>query len=170
VNNKERILQFIEFKDIKKSSFLEETTIKRGFLDSDKLNQAISDENLTKIIVTYPDVSLEWILTGKGEMLRSNVTDPLPTPIYNEKEKPNDGMLELLKEQLKEKDTIIKDLNREIGVMTADNATLKKRISEVIKHRDRAMAILESSELPNHYKLQLLTHLEGADRLLMGHL
>ena len=143
----------------------------------------ISQEKLAKELGVTLKTVQNWesggnIPNSKKDFIR-NITQSLSAanvqpsaPICKEKDPENvmDGMLNLLKEQLKEKDAIIKDLNREIGAMTADNATLKKRINEVSKHRDRAMAILESSELPNHNKSQLLIHLEGAERLLTEHL
>lgn len=66
---KERILEYLNFKGIKVSSFLVETEIKRGFLDSDKLKSSVSDIFLTKIIAKYPDLNLIWLLTGKGPMI-----------------------------------------------------------------------------------------------------
>lgn len=70
---KERLLQYLEAKEISTSSFLKETGIKRGFLDTDKLKASVSDIFLTIIIAKYTDLNLEWIITGKGEMLKSNV-------------------------------------------------------------------------------------------------
>ncbi len=67
---KERILQFIEYKHISRTLFFEKTGIKRGFLDSDKLNQAVSDDHFAKIIANFSDISMEWLITGKGNMLK----------------------------------------------------------------------------------------------------
>lgn len=73
---KRRILDLIEFKKITIQKFFELTGIKRGFLDSDKLNQAVSDKHLAMIFASFPDVNPEWLITGKGEMLRN----PAPAP------------------------------------------------------------------------------------------
>ena len=67
---KERILEILDLKGIKKSIFFQKTGIKRGFLDADKLNQSVSDENFAKIIAIFPDVSVEWLITGKGDRLK----------------------------------------------------------------------------------------------------
>lgn len=77
---KERILQYLEIKGIKKAFFFKETGIRRGFLDKDKLKQAVSDEHFTKIIAKYSDISIEWLITGGGEMLKSK-HDELPNKI-----------------------------------------------------------------------------------------
>ncbi|WP_086984879.1 S24 family peptidase [Elizabethkingia miricola] len=66
---KERIIQYIDYKGITIKEFLSITDIKRGFLDSDKLKASVSDVFITKIIANYPDINLNWLLTGKGEML-----------------------------------------------------------------------------------------------------
>jgi hypothetical protein len=73
---KERILQFIEYKQISKQKFFSQTGLKRGILDADKLKTSIPDTFVTTIIATYPDLDLTWLLTGKGKMLRQ---PPSPT-------------------------------------------------------------------------------------------
>ena len=90
---KERIIQFIGYKNISKSIFLNTTDIKRGFLDKDKLGASVSDTLLAKIIASYPEVSLEWLITGNGNMINKtkssnqNDKDSLsdankPIPLY----------------------------------------------------------------------------------------
>lgn len=69
VTTKQRILQYIENKGISTPIFFAETGLKRGFLDTDKLNGVVSDVFLAKIIATYPEINLHWLITGKGEML-----------------------------------------------------------------------------------------------------
>lgn len=67
---KRRILQFIEYKGIGITNFLKKTGIKRGFLDTDKLDSSVSDMFLAKIIAVFPELNIEWLLTGEGNMLR----------------------------------------------------------------------------------------------------
>lgn len=74
---KERILQLLEYKGCSKGNFFKKSGIKRGFLDSDKLGQAVSDSQLSKVLAVFPDVNLEWLITGDGQMLKPNVE-----PIY----------------------------------------------------------------------------------------
>jgi hypothetical protein len=71
---KERILQFVDYKQISKQKFFIETGLKRGFLDADKLNTSIPDTFIATIVAVYPEINIEWLLTGKGEML--NKTGP----------------------------------------------------------------------------------------------
>lgn len=67
---KERILQFVDYKGISKSRFYEETGMKRGFLDGDKLQTSIPDTFIATIIAKYPEINLEWLITGEGSMIR----------------------------------------------------------------------------------------------------
>lgn len=71
-NTKQRIMQYLDFKDIKIKEFLENVEIKRGFLDSDKLEATVSDVFIAKIIAKYPEINLNWLITGGGSMI-SNV-------------------------------------------------------------------------------------------------
>jgi hypothetical protein len=73
-SSKGRILEFIDYKQISIVKFLTQTGIKRGFLDTDKLNASISDVFLAKIITAYPEINIERIITGVGEMLKENNT------------------------------------------------------------------------------------------------
>jgi hypothetical protein len=114
---KEKILQFIEYNGIKKRDFLEKTGIKRGFLDKDKLNQAVSDEHFAKIIAEFPELSLDWLITGKGAMLRDTnarvaAAEEEPPPVARAQ-----GPTEreaLLMELLEKRDKEITSLNRRI--------------------------------------------------------
>ena len=69
---KQRILQYIEFKGISKTIFFQSTDIKRGLLDADKMNATVSDVVLAKILAVYPDLNIEWLITGKGAMLKED--------------------------------------------------------------------------------------------------
>ncbi len=78
INTKERIIQFIDSKGISKSDFLIKTNIKRGFLDKDKMGVSVSDHFLAKIIGAFPELNIEWLITGKGEMIKNNHTNGNP--------------------------------------------------------------------------------------------
>ncbi|WP_108822033.1 S24 family peptidase [Dysgonomonas sp. Marseille-P4361] len=70
---KERILQYINTKGISVAMFLKETGIKRGFLDGDKLKGAVSDVFLAKIVASYPELNINWLITGEGDMLKYEI-------------------------------------------------------------------------------------------------
>lgn len=81
VTTKERILHYIECKNIPKSKFYNDLGIKRGLLDSDKLKASVTDVVIAKILAIYKDLNINWLLTGEGNMLRSEEPTPsLPVP------------------------------------------------------------------------------------------
>ncbi|WP_050711555.1 S24 family peptidase [Dysgonomonas sp. HGC4] len=65
---KRNILQFLDFKGISKYQFYKNTGITRGVLDSDG---GMSEDNTARFIAYYPEVSIEWLITGKGDMLKN---------------------------------------------------------------------------------------------------
>lgn len=64
-----RVLYFIENQNIKKLEFLNNTGLKRGFIDRAHAQSGTSDLNLSKIIDAYPSLSAKWLLTGEGAMI-----------------------------------------------------------------------------------------------------
>ena len=73
-STKKRILEFIESKGLSKSQFYNDLNIKRGLLDSDKLNASVNDAIIAKILATYPEISPDWLLNGKEPMIRPEET------------------------------------------------------------------------------------------------
>lgn len=66
---KERIIQFIDYKGISKNKFYIETGISNGVLDK---KSGLSMDTIEKFYSTYPEINPEWLLTGKGEMLKED--------------------------------------------------------------------------------------------------
>ena len=63
---KERILIFANTLGISKREFYNKIQVSRGTLES---RTGITEDILAKFIATYPEVSIEWLLTGEGSML-----------------------------------------------------------------------------------------------------
>jgi len=73
-----RIFQFIESQRISPKFFLEKTGLKKGFIDRSHVNSSASDIYLSKILEVFPELSAEWLLTGKGSMLKDGVSPSSP--------------------------------------------------------------------------------------------
>ncbi len=65
----ERLREYIDFKGITKYKFYQETGLSNGFLDK---NTNVGSDKCEKIIYQYPDISPEWLITGRGSMIRSD--------------------------------------------------------------------------------------------------
>jgi repressor LexA len=69
---KQRILLFAESLRISKRKFYEIIGVSRGTLES---NTGITEDIVAKFIAKYPQVDPEWLLTGKGKMLRQQLME-----------------------------------------------------------------------------------------------
>ena len=65
----ERLLYYIDYKGDTKYKFYKKTGLSNGFLDK---NRNIGSDKCEIISENYPDLSLEWLITGNGEMLKNN--------------------------------------------------------------------------------------------------
>lgn len=100
-----RIIKFIESQGIESKKFLEKTGLKKGFVDKSHINSSASDNFLSKILEVYPKLSAEWLLTGKGSMLKEDTSKPINTP-------EDMGQIALLQQEnsfLKEKITLLEE-------------------------------------------------------------
>lgn len=70
LTQKERILKFLQKRGITKNKFYTQTGIANGTLDK---KSGITGDTIVKIHTTYPDLSLDWLISGEGEMLKSSV-------------------------------------------------------------------------------------------------
>jgi len=66
---KENILKFVEYKGITKYEFYKLTGITRGVLDQ---NNGMSEGGIARFLAYFKDVNAEWLITGKGQMLKQN--------------------------------------------------------------------------------------------------
>jgi len=75
---KERVVNFIEFKGVRKEIFFDKigTTSAnfRGIAKKTPLNSTV----IENIFTEFPDLSLEWLLTGRGSMIRENLNQNVP--------------------------------------------------------------------------------------------
>lgn len=124
--SKDRILQWLDLKGIKAREFYRKTGLSNGFLNAGK---NIGDNNLRTIIEAYPELSLEWVVFGTGNM---------EINIYNlESSQPSDLEDELVKYKA--------DANDYKVAYQALNETLKD-LKEIIEYQ---------KDIMNNYKEEL---------------
>lgn len=121
---KKNILQFIDYKRISKYKFYQETGITRGVLDQ---KNGISEENIARFLAYYKDVDANWLLTGRGEMLKKSVEHDGENPRQiSVSEDMNNSTRELIA-ALKETITTQKQL---IARLSEENEQLKSKNKE----------------------------------------
>jgi hypothetical protein len=69
---KEKILQYIDYKRIKKQFFCTKTGISYANIRGKSLESEFGGEQICKILSVFDDISPDWFLLGKGEMLRNS--------------------------------------------------------------------------------------------------
>ena len=68
---KQRIMIFLEFKDMKPATFERICGLSNGTLRQMKNEPRLS--NVEKILEAFPELNKTWLLTGEGEMLNGTV-------------------------------------------------------------------------------------------------
>lgn len=69
------LLQYIDFKKISVFKFEQSIGVRSTIDKAIKSNSNLRSDILSKIIEVYTDLNPDWLLTGKGEMLRQNETN-----------------------------------------------------------------------------------------------
>jgi hypothetical protein len=132
----ERISQIIDYYEIKSvKSFACDYL---GYDSSQKINR-LKDKNtnpsyeiLNDISNKFDSINPEWLLTGKGEMLRNADTIAMLTELPPSRaQSPSEYEVLLLREQLAGKDREIRELNREVGALHHELDMCKKNIAEL---------------------------------------
>lgn len=103
---KERIKYFADKQSVTKEVFFTKIGMTSASFRGDKLERPINSDAIEKIITIYPSLNLHWLITGEGEMIKtdefSKVNEDIET--YNNYK---DLYLKQLEENTKLKDRII---------------------------------------------------------------
>ncbi len=85
MNTKEKILQYLDFKEISQGKFCRKIGVSNGFLASGK---HIGSEKLKIIRDNYVDLNMDWLIYDEGEMISSeniiNEHEPVYDRLYND--------------------------------------------------------------------------------------
>ncbi|WP_392471256.1 helix-turn-helix transcriptional regulator [Sphingobacterium cellulitidis] len=68
-NIKERVLQIAEIKGVGKEKFFETIGMTYGNFKGKSKETPLNSNAIADIFTIYPDINLEWLLTGRGEIL-----------------------------------------------------------------------------------------------------
>ena len=85
MNLKKRLKTFISKKRLKISFFESEIGLSHGYVNS--ITKNIGNDKLERIVERFPELNIEWLLLGKGSMLKSiapgsAVVNEPETPYY----------------------------------------------------------------------------------------
>ena len=68
---KQRILQFVDYKQIERKNFFGELNVATSNFRGNALYSEVGGDVIAKILSNHPKLNAEWLLTGNGEMLKS---------------------------------------------------------------------------------------------------
>lgn len=117
---KQRILKYIDFKGFEKKYFFENLSISSSNFRGESLKSEISGDVIAKILTLYSEINPEWLLTGKGKMIREDQEESNkvnePQVVYQKVsiEYELRKQIILLEENSSLKSDLIKQLNNEI--------------------------------------------------------
>lgn len=76
---KERLVEFIKYKRISQRKFQETAMISNGFVSN--IKKSIASDTIVKISNAYPELNIDWLLEGEGEMIK-HVSDKEESTFY----------------------------------------------------------------------------------------
>lgn len=107
---KERMLSYLEINKITKQKFCEITGISYGNITGKALKSEFGGEQIAEILLKFEKLNPDWLLLGKGDMLRISEEEIAAPPVDSER---------LLKEILADKDRQLAEANQLIGTLRA---------------------------------------------------
>jgi hypothetical protein len=69
MNTKERLRQFVKYKGMGRNRFEELVGISSGYISAG--SPSVGSEIIEKIVRVYPDLDIEWLVTGNGKMIKN---------------------------------------------------------------------------------------------------
>ncbi len=71
---KERLIKFLKYKSVSKRAFEIQCGLSNGYVSN--IRVSIQPDKIEQISKQYPDLNTGWLLTGEGEMLKSDTVMP----------------------------------------------------------------------------------------------
>ena len=123
---KQRLVKYLRFKSIGQNKFEAMAGIGNGYISN--LKRAPGTGHLTKILNAAPDLNERWLMTGQGEMLKTEKKEEEPRPTFDVTVD-KDTLIKLLlhanehmSEQMAELLQRIKNLEEEVRASKKDDA------------------------------------------------
>ena len=84
---KERLIEFLEQKEISQSKFEKLVGLSNGFVNN--IGDSIRTRSMLKITLVYPELNTSWLLTGQGDMLNPELVSASDLSIRKPKTQSN---------------------------------------------------------------------------------
>ena len=136
---KQRILFFVEKLGISKRDFYAKIGVSRGTLES---KTGITEDVITKFYTAYPNINIEWLMTGNGDMYLE--TNNFATMQEKEQKIDENNVSAELSQSANDQQLIAKLLEQaeEIG-------RLKERIAQLEREKGKDVSAAQTSGTAN---------------------
>ena len=111
---KNRLTQYLSYKGIGQVSFANIAGLSRGYVNN--IINSIGPTAQSKIAKSFPDLNIDWLITGKGNMLKE---ESVSTNLENTNQQSDDMTIQKLLEALERKDKQINALLEQNSNLTA---------------------------------------------------
>ena len=133
-------MAYLDAKGIKRGEFFEVIGVAPSNFKGAAKNSELGGDKIAKILTTYPDLSAEWLMADRGEMLKTNPTSETPTfetlyprSLSEHKDNINQAIpqeipliMDRLMNIISEKDAVIRAQAEEIGRLREQVDQLKQ--------------------------------------------
>lgn len=117
-NIKERVLIFCKYKKLSIEPFLESIGMTYGSFKGKAKNGSLNSDAIANIYTKFEELNLEWLLTGKGEMIKDSGQIDLnlnKSTFKSDLKLSNDLLIESMKETIESQKTTINILEMVIS-------------------------------------------------------
>lgn len=140
MTTKDRLKMFVSSLGLGRNKFETLLGLSNGYISSK--SSAISSDVIEKIAFAYPDLNLEWLLRGKGDMFKPQQelsTKPQPTLINTEAGTPEASVLY----------QIYNDTIKRMKELVEENINLKNQITELSEGSEEIANLLREVRSDN---------------------
>lgn len=142
---KERILQFLDEKEISKTLFFNKVGVSPSNFKGVGKKSSIGSDLVVKILTEYPELSPEWLMLGEGEMLR----DP-------SKQAANDPKKEIIPSHTPQEGIPLIPIEAWAGALSGEDYSImesdcERYIVPSIKDADFLITVRGDSMTPKYY-------------------
>ena len=146
---KDRIKFFCKNEKISVSEFEKTLNVANGYVNS--ISKSVGIDKINSILEKYPNLSVEWLLTGKGEMLKNT------SPLISQTVKGNGNIstagnnninipIQTTSQEKSDNNKLLKELHNIIKDKDKTIASLRKELKEKTSQINRLLAIIEKFE------------------------
>ncbi|MDP3444836.1 MAG: hypothetical protein Q8T08_18410 [Ignavibacteria bacterium] len=115
---RQRVLEYLDYKSLSRYKFYKMTGLSNGFLDKEG---SMTTDKCMKIVDEFPDLNIDWLITGKGSMIREHSAGEVTEHAFEPVKEGNDRTIEVLVDKLVE--------------LTSENVLLKQENNQLRKGR-----------------------------------